>query len=209
MLVRTCTAWAMDGWLTKPAGACPAELLLIVHAVIIDFTVGCELTPASEPLLCSCGKHSARLQPQAKRKSKWEVFEVKKEGNKPRRGTTRAEKMDAMVADVITLCKGVYQKKNQPAKTTTAQGTHDLRHRDSSSTKYAESTSRSTRVPGPGRGKVDKRVSSMELDAVSEAHRVLKKSKPTDVEWRQALGRLTEEHISLRRSCDKVRIALH
>ena len=133
MLVRTCTAWAMDGWLTKPAGACPAELLLTVHAVIIDCTAGCELTPALEPLLCSYGKHSVRLQPQAKRKSKWKVFEVKKEGNKPRRVIMRADEMDAM-ADVIALCKGVYQKKNQPATTTTAQGTRDLRHRDSRST---------------------------------------------------------------------------
>ena len=43
-----------------------------------------------------------------------------------------------------------------------------------------------------------------EEDAVSEAERVLKKSKSTQQELQHAIARITEEHKLLRRCCDKV-----
>ena len=76
-----------------------------------------------QPLLCSRGKHSARLQPEGTKTRKWEVFEIKKEGNRPRKVRMRTEKMVARGV-VIDLCKGVHQKKNQTAAVTT-EATHD------------------------------------------------------------------------------------
>jgi hypothetical protein len=163
------------------------------------------MTPSLQPLLCSCGKHSARLQPEGMKKRKWEVFEIKKEGNKPRRVTMRAEKIDAKGV-VIDLCKGVYQKKNQTAGATT-EATRDLRHKDGRNIQYAELNNRATRIAGPGCGHIGKRVGSKDIDAVGEATRVLKKSKPTEKEWRHALGRLTQEHTLLKEWCDKVCMA--
>ena len=67
---------------------------------------------------------------------------------------------------------------------------------------FKEATARASRVAGPGGGHRGKRVA--EEDAVSEAERVLKKSKPTQHELHHALARITEEHKLLRRCCDKV-----
>ena len=161
------------------------------------------MTPGLDPLMCSCGKHSARLQAAGVKKRNWEVFEVIKQGSKPRRVTMRAEKMSARCV-VIDLCKGVHRKKNQPTATVTATAavTRDLRHKDSRNASYAEATARASRVAGPGSGHKGKRVT--EEDAVSEAERVLKKSKPTQHELHHALARITEEHKLLRRCCDKV-----
>ena len=161
--------------------------------------IGCELTPGLEPLQCSCGKHSARLQPAGPKKRKWEVFEVKKEGNKPRRVTMRAEK-DSAISVVIDLCKGVYEKKNQPAAATGV--ICGLRHQEIRTVQYSEATTRASRVAGPGRGRKGERVTSD--GAVDEAERVLKKPKPSEQEWRHALGRLTQEHKLLQQWCEQV-----
>ena len=120
------------------------------------------MTPSLQPLLCSCGKHSARLQPEGMKKRKWEVFEIKKEGNKPRRVAMRAKKIDAKGV-VIDLCKGVYQKKNQTAGATT-EATRDLRNKDSPNIQYADLNNRATRIAGPSRGHIGKRAGSKDID---------------------------------------------
>jgi hypothetical protein len=191
----------MDAWLTKPTGDCSAPLLLIAGALIIGCTSGCELTPGLEPLVCSCGKHSARLQPEGTKKRNWQIFAVKKEGNKPRIVTMKAEKHTARDV-VLALCDGSYQQQNRPAAAPT-QPTRTVRHREAS---RAQNTScaapRATRIAGPGSGHKGVRVSGE--GAVEETERVLKKPKPSEQEWRHALGRLTTEHKLLQQWCDKV-----
>jgi hypothetical protein len=139
------------------------------------------------------------------KKKKWQVFEIKKEGNTPRRASMRAEKIDAKGV-VIDLCKGVHQKKNQTTGATT-KATRDLRHKDSRNIQYLELNNCATGISGPGCDHIGKMTGSKDIDAVGEATRVLKESKSNEKEWRHALGRLTQEHTPLKGWCDKVCMA--
>ena len=162
-------------------------------------TAGCELTPGLQPLRCSCGDHSARLQPEGKKQQKWECYAVKKVGNKPRLVTMRAEKLDAR--DVVAaLCHGTYDLQNRPRAAAT-HSAHSTRKRDRTPS-LGTNAPRATRIAGPGRGRKGERVTSE--GAVDEAERVLKKPKPSEQEWRRALGRLTQEHKLLQQWCEQV-----
>lgn len=162
-------------------------------------TAGCELTPGLQPLRCSCGDHSARLQPEGKKQQKWECYAVKKVGNKPRLVTMRAEKLDAR--DVVAaLCHGTYDLQNRPRAAAT-HSAHSTRKRDHTPS-LGTNAPRATRIAGPGRGRKGERVTSE--GAVDEAERVLKKPKPSEQEWRHALSRLTDAHKLLHQWCDKV-----
>ena len=106
------------------------------------------MTPASQPLLCTCGEHSARLH---EIKGEWQVFAVEKKGNKPRIVTTRTTKVDA-AAVVRDLCAGVYKKKNKSRAvpgTASDACTRPVRKRKLSS---SDTTSTATKPAGPGRG---------------------------------------------------------
>ena len=88
--------------------------------MLVVCIAGCKLTPGLQPLVCTCGKHSARLQAAGEEKRKWEIFEVKKEGNKPCRVSMRVEKLDTLFI-VVDLCKY--------AKGCTRRRTSQQRHR--------------------------------------------------------------------------------
>ena len=110
------------------------------------------MTPDLEPLLCSCGKHSARLQPPGCKKPKWQVFSVKKTGNKPQVVTSRAKKEDALCV-VRDLCAGVYEKQNQPraAAAVPEARSRPVRKRKQLDEATAPATA-ATKPAGPGRG---------------------------------------------------------
>ena len=153
--------------------------------------------------MCSCGKHSARLQLEGKKKRKWECYAVKKAGNKPRLITMRAEKMDAR--DVVAaLCDGSYELHNRP-RDAPIQPTRTVRQRDSSKIQCISTAApRATQIAGPGRGHKGERVTSEDPLTEAEQVHVLKKPKVSDKEWRHALGRLTDEHKLLQQWCGKV-----
>ena len=114
MLVRTYTASVMDEWLTTASGAWPRYPAVSCALIpIIARTAGCELTAGLEPLVCSCGQHSAKLQPLGTKKRKWQCFAVKKKGNRPQIVTSRAEKLDARDV-VVAICDGTYTTSNRP-----------------------------------------------------------------------------------------------
>jgi hypothetical protein len=172
-----------------------------VHALIIGCTAGCELTPGLQPLLCSCGKHSARLQPEGTKIHKWQVFVVTKAGNQPRVKTSRAEKLDARDT-VVALCDGSYEQHNRPRAALIQPARAVRSHSRSTVANTTVAAPRATQIAGPGRGHKGQRVTAE--GAVEEAERVLKKPKPLEEEWRHALGRLTNEHKLLQHWCDKV-----
>jgi len=112
----------------------------------------CEMTPGEEPLLCSCGKQSACLQPPGSATRKWQVFRVEKSGNKPRVVTSRARKEDAVVV-VRDLCAGVYAKQNKPRAGVDAES-RPVRKRQRQGQVDATTAPpvRATKPAGPGRG---------------------------------------------------------
>jgi hypothetical protein len=160
----------------------------------------CEMTPGEEPLLCSCGKHSACLQPPGSATRKWQVFRVEKSGNKPRVVTSRARKEDAVVV-VRDLCAGVYAKQNKPRAGVDAES-RPVRKRQRQGQVDATTAPpvRATKPAGPGRG----HKGPMWNDPVHEAERVLKKNRPSHDEMRYALERTTEECKRLRNLCEQV-----
>lgn len=166
-------------------------------------TTGCELTPGLEPLLCTCGNHSAHLQSEQANNQIWQIFAVKQAGRKPRIVTSRAQKRDARDV-VVALCNGSYQQ-NRPR----AAPIHTARIQQQRSAKIAQNTTpaepRATRIAGPGRGHKGKRVS--QDDSVAEAERVLKKGKVQESEWRHALGRMRDDHKLLCQWSEKVLLA--
>jgi hypothetical protein len=159
------------------------------------------MTPDLEPLLCSCGKHSARLQPPGCKKPKWQVFSVKKTGNKPQVVTSRAKKEDALCV-VRDLCAGVYEKQNQPraAAAVPEARSRPVRKRKQPDEATAPATA-ATKPAGPGRGHKGPRWT----DPVQRAERVLAQSKPAHGDMRYALERTTEECKRLRKLCEEVR----
>ena len=160
----------------------------------------CEMTPGEEPLLCSCGKHSACLQPPGSATRKWQVFRVEKSGNKPRVVTLRARKEDAVVV-VRDLCAGVYAKQNRPRAGVDAESRpRRKRQRQGQVDATTAPPVRATKPAGPGRG----HKGPMWNDPVHEAERVLKKNRPSHDEMRYALERTTEECKRLRNLCEQV-----
>jgi hypothetical protein len=114
LLVRTYTASVMDEWLTTASGAWPRYPAVSCALIpIIARTAGCEMTAGLEPLVCSCGLHSAKLQSLGTKKRKWQCFAVKKKGNIPQIVTSRAEKLDARDV-VVAICDGTYTTSNRP-----------------------------------------------------------------------------------------------
>ena len=158
------------------------------------------MTPASQPLLCTCGEHSARLH---EIKGEWQVFAVEKKGNKPRIVTTRTTKVDA-VAVVRDLCAGVYKQKNKSRAvpgTASDACTRPVRKRKlSSSDTTSTATKPATKPGGPGRGHKGPKWD----DAVKAAERVLQKNNASNEELRCALKRTVKECKSLRQMCDAV-----
>ena len=132
---------------------------------------------------------------------KWQIFAIKKAGNKARIVTSRADKLDARDV-VVALCNGSYEQQNRP-RAAPMPPTRAVQPRNST---MASSTTaaapRATRIAGPGRGHKGERASSE--GAVEEAQRVLKKPKVSEHEWRHALGRLTQEHKLLQQWCEQV-----
>ena len=157
------------------------------------------MTPDSEPLLCSCGKHSALLQPPGPKKPKWQVFSVGKSGHKPQIVTSRAKKVDALSV-VKELCAGTYEKKNQPRAAPAAPAASRRKRRLEGDEKDAATTPAARRPAGPGRGHKGPRWD----DSVRLAERVLKQDKPSHDELRCALRRATDECKLLRLQCEEV-----
>ena len=190
---------AMEDWLTKPPGLrCAAGSVRLL--ISSGYIAGCEMTPDSQLLLCTCGDHSARLH---ETKSEWQVFAVKKKGNKPQIVTTRATKVKA-AAVVRDLCAGLYTKKNKSRAapgTTSDACTRPVRKRKLSSSDTAATTS-ATKPAGPGRGHKGPQWD----DAVTAAERVLQKRNASNVELRYALKRTVKECKSLQKMCDAVSI---
>ena len=182
----------LDSWLTAAPGALqlaqrgwPCPMRSVVRAA------GCEMTPDEEPLMCSCGGHSARLQPPRSTKRKWQIFAVKKSGHKPQIVTMRAKKDDAL-AIVRELCGGSYEKRNQPRTAPAAQAepsSRSLRKRKHQS----QDETAATKPAGPGRGHKGPRRN----DTVHHAERVLQKSNASNEELRYALQRTVKECKSL------------
>jgi len=81
--------------------------------IIVRTAAGCEMTAGLEPLVCSCGLHSAKLQPLGTKKRKRQCFAVKKKGNRPQIVTSRAEKLHARDV-VVAICDGTYTTSNRP-----------------------------------------------------------------------------------------------
>ena len=67
----------------------------------------CEMTPGEEPLVCSCGNHTATyVPPKKKQPGRWMVLAVKVAGHKPRTVTTVMDKAKALER-VRALCADV------------------------------------------------------------------------------------------------------
>lgn len=69
-----------------------------MDAFVIKLPQGqCEMTPGEEPLVCSCGAHSASfVPPKKKQPARWMVLAVKARGQQPRPVTTLATKEKAL-----------------------------------------------------------------------------------------------------------------
>ena len=156
---------------------------------------GCEATEGNDPLLCACGKHSAKYAAGKGKEArpKWLVYSSARPSEKPKLVTTRSQKAGALQA-VTELCKGHFSKRSAPAPA--AQPAQPIRQaRGSGALNYDDTTRQASRPAGPGRG--IKR--SMDVSAVGEAEHVLKQPKASEAELRVALGRLTQEHRVLQR----------
>ena len=169
---------------------------------------GCEATDGNEPLLCACGKHSAKHDAGKGKKArpKWLIYSSARPSEKPKLATSRSKKAGALLA-VIELCKGTLVKSAAKSARAAAPAVTGLpakpamQLRERQDHDYDDTTRQATRSAGPGRGNKGKL--GVE-DAVDQAERVLKKPKASEEEMRRALGRITGEHKLLRRWCDKV-----
>ena len=77
---------------------------------------GCEATEGNDPLLCACGKHSAKYAAGKGKEArpKWLVYSSARPSEKPKLVTTRSQKAGALQA-VTELCKGHFSKRSAPA----------------------------------------------------------------------------------------------
>ena len=164
----------------------------------------CEMTPGEEPLVCSCGDHSARLQPVGIKKRNWQIFSVLKSGHKPQIVTSRAKKTVA-VEIVRELCGGTYKKRNKPqtASVAPAENSRPSRKRKVQSLDATASTApkpAATKPGGPGRGNKGPKWD----DAVHQAERLLRNKQASNEELRYVLKRTVDQCKSLQQMCDEV-----
>ena len=156
------------------------------------------MTPGEEPLVCSCGAHSAKFIPAKKKQpARWMVLAVKAVGQKPQPVTNVTRKEQALQrvqlicasSAVPTDCSAV--PKDSATATIAAQPTaptnHNLRKR--TAVPYDDTVRLPSRPAGPGRG--HKRQPD---SALTEAEALMKKPKAGAEELRAALGKLCQEH---------------
>ena len=154
---------------------------------------GCEMTPGNEPLLCSCGDHSAvYVPPKKKQSARWMVMAAKVAGNKPRPVTNLPDKEKALKR-IRALCAGtdVPRSTQSAAVGAMTPAPPGLRERRVS-VSYDDTVRNASCPAGPGRG--HKRQVPADEGALKTAQNVLKKPKPTNEELRAALNKLTEQH---------------
>ena len=159
----------------------------------------------SEPLLCTCGQHSARFDPGKGKApvSKWMIMSVKRAGHAPQ-PVTSANTKDKALKHVRELCAGTH--KSQGKKTSTAAAVNQSVSkpvlRGGCCPHYDDTVRESQSKPaGPGRG--HKRVSEP-VSAFDEAQALLKKPKPTYELLFKSPGKLTDEYRVLQNWYQKV-----
>ena len=155
-----------------------------------DRAVGeCDANPGEEPLVCSCGAHSAKfVPPKKKQPARWMVLAVKVPGQKPQPVTTLTK--EKALQRVRLICAS----SSAPTETTTnptttgapAEPQHNLRKRTAMD--YDDTVRLPSLQAGSGRG--HKR--QADVKALKTAQAVLKKPKTTNEELRDALCKLTE-----------------
>ena len=149
------------------------------------------MTPGEEPLVCSCGVHSAKfVPPKKKQPARWMVLQVKAPGQQPQPVTNLTKKEKA-----LERVKLICATSTTPADHTTtaplaqpiAPTQPDLRKR--TAVAYDDTVRIASYPAGPGRG--HKRQPET---ALAGAEAVLKKPKASSEELRAALGKLCQEH---------------
>ena len=129
------------------------------------------------------------------------VMAVKVAGQKPRPVTTVSDKAKALerVRALFVGCEAATCPSEQFAAGPVAPPPLNLRER-TSTVNYDDTVRNASCPAGPGRG----RKRQADEDALKTAQAVLKKSKPTNDELRDALGKLTEQQQLLQRWYGKV-----
>lgn len=183
----------MDKFVTKlPRGA---QLPTASSTLAVSFNANrsgeCEMTPGEQPLVCSCGAHSAKhISAKKKQPARWMVMAVKAPGQKPQAVTTVIAKEKALQR-VQAICAGSKTPADPTATRAATHPTTDTQRnlRERTAVNYDDTVRNASCCAGPGRG--HKRQPET---ALGEAEAVLKKPKATTEELRGVLGKLCSEH---------------
>ena len=161
------------------------------------------MTEGEDPLVCSCGLHSATYVPaRKKQKARWIMLSARV-GQKPQPITnliTKSKALDRVTALCAAAATGPSVK---PTTATPPYSTASQPHlRQQPTIKYGDTARTASKPAGPGRGHTGKRPAT----PLDQADAVLKKPRASAKELRDALALLSEEHRLLQRWYGKVKV---
>ena len=158
------------------------------------------MTPGNDPLICSCGDHSAvYVPPKKKQKARWMVKAVKAPGQKPHVVTNKVAKGMALQRVREDCAKSAHAI--QPAIVEAPLDCYKYNMRNHTEVQYDDIVRNTASHPaGPGRGHKRKPET-----VLGQAEDVLKKPKANAEELRAVLVKLCSEHRLLQQWYQKMR----
>ena len=157
------------------------------------------MTPGNDPLICSCGDHSAvYVPPKKKQKERWMVKAVKAPGQKPQVVTNKVAKGMALQRVREDCAKSALAI--QPATAEAPLDCYKYNMRNHNQVKYDDTVRTASHPAGPGRGHKRKPET-----VLGQAEDVLKKPKANAEELRAVLVKLCSEHRLLQQWYQKMR----
>ena len=156
------------------------------------------MTPGTDPLICSCGDHSAVYVPaKKKQKERWMVKAVKAPGQKPQVVTNKVAKGMALQRVREDCAKSAHAI--QPATAEAPLDCYKYNMRKHTEVQYDDTVRTASHPAGPGRSHKRKPET-----VLGQAEDVLKKPKANAEELRAVLVKLCSEHRLLQQWYQKV-----